>query len=51
QVARYSATKTSLRSRRSRGACDTIYFYIGVWIFHDTDKNAYRHCSLFFLAY
>ncbi|OXU22200.1 hypothetical protein TSAR_002522 [Trichomalopsis sarcophagae] len=31
---RGSATKASLRSRRSRGSCDTIYFYIGVRIFH-----------------
>ncbi|OXU21928.1 hypothetical protein TSAR_014162, partial [Trichomalopsis sarcophagae] len=48
---RGSAAKASLRSRRSRGARDTIYFYIGVWIFHDTEKNAYRYCSRFFLAY
>ncbi|OXU31777.1 hypothetical protein TSAR_006775 [Trichomalopsis sarcophagae] len=29
----------SLRSRQSHGTRDTIYFYIGVWIFHDTEKN------------
>ncbi|OXU19257.1 hypothetical protein TSAR_009416, partial [Trichomalopsis sarcophagae] len=40
-----SATQASLRSRRSRGARDTIYFYIGVRIFHDTEKNAYCYCS------
>ncbi|OXU16536.1 hypothetical protein TSAR_006276 [Trichomalopsis sarcophagae] len=48
---RGSAAKASLRSRRSRGVRDTIYFYIGVWIFHDTEKNAYHHCSWLFLAY
>ncbi|OXU25168.1 hypothetical protein TSAR_012824 [Trichomalopsis sarcophagae] len=42
---RGSATKASLRSRRSRFACDTIYFYIGVRILHDTEKNAYCYCS------
>ncbi|OXU22155.1 hypothetical protein TSAR_009724 [Trichomalopsis sarcophagae] len=31
---RGSATKASLRSRRSLGARDTIYFYIDVRIFH-----------------
>ncbi|OXU28538.1 hypothetical protein TSAR_008983, partial [Trichomalopsis sarcophagae] len=36
---RGSATKASMRSRRSRGSRDTIYFYIGVRIFHDTDKE------------
>ncbi|OXU18003.1 hypothetical protein TSAR_008166, partial [Trichomalopsis sarcophagae] len=36
---RGSATKASLRSRRSRGALDTIYFYIGVRIFHYTKKK------------
>ncbi|OXU20011.1 hypothetical protein TSAR_002568, partial [Trichomalopsis sarcophagae] len=40
-----SATKASLRSRRSRGARDTIYFYISVRIFHETEKNAYCYCS------
>ncbi|OXU17730.1 hypothetical protein TSAR_008195, partial [Trichomalopsis sarcophagae] len=38
---RGNATKTSLRIRRSRDARDTIYFYIGVRIFHDIEKNAY----------
>ncbi|OXU30680.1 hypothetical protein TSAR_008759, partial [Trichomalopsis sarcophagae] len=36
---RGSATKASLRSRQSRGARDTIYFYIGIRIFHDTEKK------------
>ncbi|OXU25245.1 hypothetical protein TSAR_008889, partial [Trichomalopsis sarcophagae] len=42
---RGSATKVRLRSRRSRSARDTIYFYIGSQIFHDTQKNAYCYCS------
>ncbi|OXU31312.1 hypothetical protein TSAR_006346 [Trichomalopsis sarcophagae] len=40
-----SATKASLKIRRGRSARDTIYFYIGVWIFHDIEKNAYPYCS------
>ncbi|OXU18188.1 hypothetical protein TSAR_010199 [Trichomalopsis sarcophagae] len=36
---RSSTTKASLRSRQSFGARDTIYFYIGVRIFHYTTKN------------
>ncbi|OXU21487.1 hypothetical protein TSAR_009077, partial [Trichomalopsis sarcophagae] len=43
---RGSATKATLRNRRSRGARNTIYFYIG--IFYDTEKNAYLYCSCFF---
>ncbi|OXU32192.1 hypothetical protein TSAR_007986, partial [Trichomalopsis sarcophagae] len=39
------ATKASLRSRRSRGARDTIFFYIGVRSFRDTEKNPYRYFS------
>ncbi|OXU25186.1 hypothetical protein TSAR_011187 [Trichomalopsis sarcophagae] len=39
---RGSARKASSRSRRCRGARDTIYFYIVVRIFHDTEKNTYR---------
>ncbi|OXU30049.1 hypothetical protein TSAR_001507, partial [Trichomalopsis sarcophagae] len=42
---RGNATKASLRSRRSRGARDSIYFYTGVRIFHDTGKNVYCYCS------
>ncbi|OXU21700.1 hypothetical protein TSAR_012428 [Trichomalopsis sarcophagae] len=43
---RGSTTKASLRSRRSRGARDTVYFYNGVRIFHDTEKNAHCYCSI-----
>ncbi|OXU18948.1 hypothetical protein TSAR_005500, partial [Trichomalopsis sarcophagae] len=42
---RGSATKASLRSRRSRSARAIIYFYIGVRIFHLQKKNAYHYCS------
>ncbi|OXU23713.1 hypothetical protein TSAR_016761, partial [Trichomalopsis sarcophagae] len=37
---RGSATKASLRSRRSFGSRDTIYFYICVAIFHCKEKYA-----------
>ncbi|OXU23222.1 hypothetical protein TSAR_016598, partial [Trichomalopsis sarcophagae] len=47
------ATKASLRSRQSRGTRDTIYFYIGVRIFHYTKKkkNTYHYCWSGFLAH
>ncbi|OXU30531.1 hypothetical protein TSAR_002377 [Trichomalopsis sarcophagae] len=41
---RGSATKTSLRNRRSRCARKTIYFYIGDRIFYYTEKNTYHYC-------